>query len=71
MTGLFPYDFTTDAWKRTAAHLERLRAADRATLESQGLDEKPTQSTRLRARIALLSELLALPTQAIEDDADD
>lgn len=71
MTGFYPADFTTDAWKRTAAHLEHLRQKDRAELEVQALDEKPVRATRLRARIALLTDLLALPTQEPDDDADD
>ena len=70
MTGFYPADFGTDAWKRTAAHLESRRAEDRTKLESHALDEKPISATRLRARIALLSELLDLPTRA-NDDADD
>lgn len=69
--GFYHADFQTDCWKRTAAHLERLLAADRATLESQALDEKPTSATRLRARIGLLKELLALPTHQQDADPDD
>lgn len=71
MSAFYPSDFSTDCWKRNEAHLQRLLAADRATLESQALDEKHTQATRLRARIALLNELLALPTQAQGEAGDD
>ncbi len=71
MSGFYPADFSTDCWKRTAAHLERLLAEDRASLESHALDEKQVAGTRLRARIALLKDLLALPTRAQQEDADD
>lgn len=59
-----PYDFETDTWKRVQKHLEQLRAEDRRVLEGQALDEKPTQTVRLRARIGLLTTLLNLPEAA-------
>lgn len=68
---LYPSDFQTDAWKRMQAHLERLRAEDRRTLEGQGLDEKPLQTVRLRARIGLLKSLLELPEAARKPAQDD
>lgn len=71
MSGFYPSDFQTDCWKRTAAHLERLLAEDRASLESHALDEKQVPGTRLRARIALLKDLLALPTRDQQEDPDD
>lgn len=71
MSGFYPSDFQTDCWKRTEAHLQRLLAKDRAELESHALDEKPISGARLRARIALLKDLLALPTRPEADDADD
>lgn len=63
MIGFYPSDFETAAWKRVEAHLQRLLAEDRKTVEGQGLDEKPTQTVRLRARIGLLKSLLDLPAE--------
>lgn len=61
MSRFYPSDFETDAWRRVEAHLEELLARDREVIEGQGLDEKPTQTVRLRARIGLLKTLLELP----------
>ncbi len=61
MIGFYPGDFNTDAWKRVEAHLRHLLDQDRKTLEGQALDEKPTQTVRLRARIGLLKTLIDLP----------
>jgi hypothetical protein len=54
-------DFDTQCWGRVEAHLQELLAEDRRVLEGQGLDDKPTQAVRLRARIGLLKSLLDLP----------
>ena len=61
MIRFYPSDFETDAWRRVEAHLLELLEKDRTVLEGQGLDEKPTQTVRLRARIGLLKLLLDLP----------
>lgn len=70
MSRFYPSDFSTDAWGRVEAHLEELLAADRQTLEGQGLDDKPTQAVRLRARIGLLKTLLELPEATRKAAAD-
>lgn len=67
----YPSDFQTDAWKRMQAHLQGLLDDDRRKLEGQGLDEKPTQTVRLRARIGLLTSLLDLPDAARRMDKAD
>lgn len=67
MSRFYPSDFDTDAWRRMEAHLHELLDKDRAVLEGQGLDEKPTQTVRLRARIGLLKSLIELPNAVRED----
>lgn len=67
----YPTDFDTAAWKRMQAHLEQLLAEDRRVLEGAGLDDKPNQTVRLRARIHLLKDLLALPEATRKAAAED
>lgn len=67
----YPDDFQTPTWRKTEAHLKQLLEKARAELEAPGLDDKPNSSVRLRARITLLKQLLDLPTQPQDDDADD
>jgi hypothetical protein len=62
----YPSDFQTDAWRRVEDHLQQLLAKDREVLEGQGLDDKPTQAVRLRARIGLLRSLLDLPEATLK-----
>lgn len=67
----YPDDFTTPTWRKVEAHLEGLLERARAELEGPGLDEKPVALVRLRTRIALLKDLLALPTRGQAEDPDD
>lgn len=61
-------DFQTRTWKRLVARMEADRQEARDKLESQMIDDKPIYSTRLRTRIALLSEYIALADKAKADE---
>lgn len=61
MSRFYPSDFETACWGRMQAHLQELLDDARTVLEGQGLDDKPTQTVRIRARIGLLKSLLELP----------
>lgn len=63
----YPHDFQSDAWGRMKVYLEAELAELRAQLEAPGLDDKPTSSTRLRAKITLLKEILSLPERVKEE----
>jgi len=64
MSTLGPFlltDFETNVWKRIEAKLLADLARARNDLESSALDERPLGSARLRSRINVLKEYLALP----------
>lgn len=57
-------DFETNVWLRIEARLHADLAKARADLENAALDDKPLSSARLRSRISVLKEYLALPSDA-------